>query len=219
MNIKEIFKNAENGTLTFDEFMAAAKEGGAKFCDLSEGNYVAKSKYTDDLKAKDEQIETLNTTISTRDTDLADLKTKLEKAGTNVEKITSLTNDLTALQGKYDTDTKNFKDQIAHQAYEFAVKEFASTKNFTSNAAKRDFINSLISENLKLDNNKIMGADDFVTKYTQSNADAFVVEEPEVDPTPTTPKPTFVNPTGGTEPNQDSNPFHFSFTGVRAHEE
>ena len=53
MNIKEIFDKAENGTLTFEQFDSLAKEGNAKFADLSEGNYVSKSKYEDDLSSKD----------------------------------------------------------------------------------------------------------------------------------------------------------------------
>ena len=42
MNIKEIFDKAENGTLTFEQFEALAKDNKAKFADLSEGNYVSK---------------------------------------------------------------------------------------------------------------------------------------------------------------------------------
>ena len=39
MNIKEIFDKAENGTLTFEQFETIAKDGGAKFTDLSEGKF------------------------------------------------------------------------------------------------------------------------------------------------------------------------------------
>ena len=51
MNIKDFFANAEDGKLTYEEFEKAAKEAGAKFADLSEGKYVSKAKYEDDLKA------------------------------------------------------------------------------------------------------------------------------------------------------------------------
>ena len=49
MNIKDIFENAENGTLTYEQFSDAVSKGGAKFVDLSEGNYVSKQKYEDEL--------------------------------------------------------------------------------------------------------------------------------------------------------------------------
>ena len=83
MNIKDIFDKAENGTLTFEQFETFAKEGNAKFTDLSEGKYVSKSKYDDDLGAKEGSIKQLNDTIAQRDTDLADLQTKLKNAGTD----------------------------------------------------------------------------------------------------------------------------------------
>lgn len=219
MNLKELFDKAENGTLTFEQLEAAMKEAGAKFVDLNEGNYVSKRKYEDELSAKDKAIEDLNGTISTRDTDLADLQKKLEEAGTDATKLSELSGQLDTMKGQYEADVKAYKEQLKKQAYEFAVKEFAATKNFTSNAAKRDFINSMIAKDLKMEKDSILGADDFVTAYSQDNADAFVVESKEPEQTqPTEPKPTFVNPTPGGDPAPvDSNEFAkaFNFTGVR----
>ena len=218
---KELFDKAENGTLTFEQFEELSKQNNVKWADLSEGGYVSKHKYDDDLKAKDTQIETLNGTISTRDADLADLKKKLESAGADSEKLTALTNDFTALQGKYETDTKNYQAQLSKQAYEFAVKEFAATKKFTSQAAKRDFTQSMIAENLNFKDGKILGAEDFVNSYTENNADAFVVEatdDKSKAAAGTTPLPTFVAPTPGGQPSAvENNAFAdaFHFTGVR----
>ena len=77
MNIKDLFDKAENGTLTYEQFEALVKENGLKFADLSDGKYVSKSKYEADLKAVNQQVETLTTqitdlngTITTRDADL-----------------------------------------------------------------------------------------------------------------------------------------------------
>ena len=218
MNIKELFDKAENGTLTFEQFEAAAKAGNAKFTDLNEGNYVSKGKYENDLKAKDAQIETLNGTIATRDTDLTGLKEKLEAAGADADKLATLTNDFTTLQTKYTEDTKKYQAQLAKQAYEFAVKEFAGGKKFTSQAAKRDFTQSMIAENLSFKDGKILGAEDFVKTYTEANADAFVKEDPNPAPAPANPLPTFVAPTpGGAPAPTASNAFAdaMHFTGVR----
>ena len=217
MTLKEIFEKAENGVLTYEQFEAAAKAGNAKFVDLSSGDYVSKRKYDDDIAAKDSEISTLNGTITQRDTDLGNLKTQLEAAGADAQKLQELTNNFTTLQGKYDNDMKSYKEQIKKQAYEFAVKDFANGKKFTSNAAKRDFIQSMTAKDLKIENGIILGAEDFVTAYSKDNADAFVTEDP--NPVPNNPKPTFVNPTPGGDPApQDNNPFHFNFTGVRAHD-
>lgn len=221
MTVKELFDKAENGTLTWEQFQEAAKE--AKFVDLNEGNYVSKQKYESELEGKAKEIETLNGTISTRDTDLEALKKQLEEAGTDADKLSTLTQEFDSLKTKYDDEVKNYKVQLKKQAYEFAVKDFASGKKFTSNAAKRDFIQSMIAKDLKMEKDTILGADDFVAAYSKDNEDAFVVEkEPGSNPTPPSdPKPTFVNPTPGGEPAPvDSNEFAqaFHFTGVRSKE-
>lgn len=216
MNIKEIFEKAENGTLTYDQFTELAKD--AKFTDLAEGGYVARKKYEDELATKDTQIDTLNTTISTRDSDLEDLRQKLANAGTDTDKLSSLNDDLVALQGRYDADTKALQDKLDAQAYMFAVKEFAATKKFTSNAAKRDFVNSMIAKNLPMEKGSILGAEDFVTAYTTDNADAFVVEQAQNPPEDNKPAPHFVDSTTGANnvpPSADA--FNFNFVGVRSH--
>ena len=193
MKIKEVFEQAENGTLTYEQFQAIVKEANAKFADLSEGEYVSKGKYENELASLNEQIQTLNSTIGTRDTDLETLKKQLEEAGTDMEKLTALSNDFTALQGKYDADVKSYKEQLKRQAYEFAVKDFANKQNFTSNAAKRDFISSMLAKGLKMDGDNILGAEDFKTAYSTDNADAFVVDKaPEPVPVAEPSIPTFV---------------------------
>lgn len=218
MNLKDLFDKAEGGVLTYDQFMAAAQANKANFVDLSEGNYVSKLKYDDELSARDTRITTLDDTIKTRDTDLANLRQQLEAAGTDATKLATLTTDFSNLQSKYDKDTKAYEKQLKDQAYKFAVRDFANQHKFTSAAAKRDFINTLLAKNLALENDVIVGASDFVTAYTKDNADAFVVEQPQVTP-PVVDKPHFVDPTTpqGT-PAGKTNPFNFNFTGVRPHE-
>lgn len=217
LDLKALFNN---NSLTYEQFEAAVNNAKYKLVDLNEGLYVSKKKYEDDLASKDNQITTLNDTVSKRDKDLKDLQTKIAEAGNDAEKITSLTNDLTKLQEQYKADKKNYETQLNKQAYEFAVKEFAGNKKFTSNAAKRDFIQSMISKELKMEKGTILGAEDFVTAYSADNADAFVKEDPKpTDPKPTDVKPTFVNPTPGANPTppDNSNDFFkaFNFTGVR----
>lgn len=219
MSLKELFEKAEGGVLTYDQFVAAYKEAGMKLADLSTGDYVAKKKFDDEMASKDSQISTLNETIAQRDTDLDGLKIKLSEAGNDIEKLNKLSSDLTSLQSKYDSDVQSYKAQLAKQAYEFAVKDFASTKTFTSKAAKRDFINSMIAKDLKMDGDKILGADDFVNAYSADNEDAFFVE---VDPEPEDNSskqslPQFIDSTPGND-NGSSEGFHFNFTGVRAHD-
>ena len=199
MKIKEVFEQAENGTLTYEQFQAIVKEANAKFADLSEGEYVSKGKHEDELANLKSQIETLNGTIGTRDSDLEALKKQLEDAGTDAEKLATLSNDFSALQGKYDEDIKSYKEQLKRQAYEFAVKDFANKQQFTSNAAKRDFINSMLAKGLKMEGDTIIGADDFCKSYSAENEDAFVAQEPDPEPDIFSARPTFV----GSTPSED----------------
>lgn len=218
MKLKEYFESVEDGKLTYQQVIDAIEDSGMKLADLSDGNYVSKQKYENDLQKARDEIETLTGTITTRDTDLADLQAKLEAAGTDAEKLTTLSKDFTALKGKYTDEVKAYKEQLKKQAYEFAVKEFASDKKFTSNAAKRDFINSMISKDLKIEDGKIIGADDFVAVYTQNNEDAFVKEskEPEVTEVP---KPQFIASTqGDTEPVDATGGFMSAFHFTPIHQ-
>ena len=219
MNIKELFDKAEGGTLTWTQFEALAKAEGAKFTDLSEGKYVSKDKYDDGIGAKDKSIEQLNSTIAQRDTDLENLKKQLASAGTDADKLAKLQTDFDALQGRYTTDMEAYQKQIASQQYEFACREFANSQKFSSNAAKRDFTTAMIGANLKYDNGKIMGADDFVKSYSEDNADAFMKEDASTTPppaTPTQPKPHFAGPTSGSTQGSEPKPiFGFNFTPIR----
>lgn len=221
VNIKDIFDKAENGTLTYAQFEEFAKADGAKFTDLSEGKYVSKDKYDDGLSSKDKSIEQLNSTIAQRDTDLENLKKQLANAGTDADKLAKLQSEFDTLQGKYTTDMEAYQKKIETQQYEFACREFANGKKFSSNAAKRDFTTAMIGANLKYDNGKIMGADDFVQSYSKDNEDAFVKEDsgttpPPSNPAPTQSKPHFAGPTGGSNSGSESKPFFgFNFTPIR----
>lgn len=171
MTVKELFDKAENGTLTWEQFQTAA--GTAKFVDLTEGNYVSKQKFDDEINQRESHITDLANKISARDTDLQQLQQKLTDAG-DLDALKQASADLANLQKQYDKETKQYKAQLTKQAYEFAVKEFANSKNFTSNAAKRDFIQSMLNKNLSVEDGRIIGAEDFVQMYAKDNDDAFV---------------------------------------------
>lgn len=215
MNLKDLFGKAEGGVLSYEQFMALANENKAKFVDLSEGTYVSKQKYDDELAARDTRINGLDETIKARDTDLSNLQAQLQAAGGDAEKLAKLGSDFTALQAKYDEDMKAYQARLQEQAYKHAVMDFANSQKFTSQAAKRDFVSSMLAKNLQMEGDTILGATDFVSAYSKDNEDAFVKEgnpPPEV-------KPHFVDPTtppgGGTG---DVNPFQFNFEGVRPHD-
>lgn len=213
MTVKEAFEKAENGTLTYEQFQELTKD--AKFADLATGEYVSKRKFDDELAGKNKQIDDLNASITTRDTDLASLKKQLEEAGVDKDALARLTTDMAALQNKYDTDMKANQDKLEAQRYEFAVRDFASTKKFSSKAAKKDFVNSMIGKKLQMENDTILGAEDFAAAYAKDDPSAFVVEKKEEEPPKAEDKPRFVQSTGDGGKAPESNLFGFHFQGVR----
>lgn len=216
MNLKEIFDKGEGGVLSYDQFVALATEGKAKFVDLSEGGYVDKQKYTDDLAARDTRITTLDDTIKLRDTDLATLRQQLEDAGNDTTKLGELNTKFSELQKQYDKDTKAYQKQLRDQAYKYAVTDFANQQDFTSQAAKRDFISTMLAKNLQMENDTLIGATDFVSAYAKENADAF---KPAAPAEPPASKPHFVDSTNhnGSNDGGNTDPFNFNFVGVRPH--
>lgn len=213
--LQELFAS---GALTWEQFVQAVTAKGWKLADLSTGNYVAKKKYDDDVTSRDTQITDLKGQISTRDKDLASLKKQIESGDADGQaKLSEITDKLTKLQGEYDTSKKEYEAKLAKQAYAFAVREYAGSKKFTSTAAKRDFENQLLAANLKMDADKLMGADDFEKKYREENADAFVVETNPTDQNngqgAQQPLPTFIQPApagqNGSAP--EVNPFLSAF--------
>lgn len=227
LDLKKIFESVEGGVLNYDDFSKSLEEAGIKLADLSSGEYVSVGKYNDDLKARDTQIAGLNDTLAQRDKDLKDLNTKLSEAGTDSEKLSKITGEFATLQSKYENDTKELNAKLDAQRYEFAVKDYANSKKFSSNAAKRDFITSMIGEKLKMKDNTILGADDFTKVYSEQNADAFIVENQNPDPNPNSnpdggqnpnPAPNFSGSVGGNGVNPSgAGEFNFNFAGVREH--
>lgn len=221
--LKQLFGD---NALNFEQFQQAVTAKGYKLADLSTGNYVGKLKFDNEISTRDTSIIDLKNQIKTRDNDIKQLQEKLTAEGDSEGKIAELTDQLVKLQGDYDTAKKDFESRLGKQSYEFAVKEFANTQQFTSSAARKQFISEMVSENLKMKNGTIIGADDYLKVYKEANEDSFVAQpesQPEPQPEPqgmlNDYKPTFVQPTAP-QPQTNDNPFAnaFNFSGVRPHE-
>ena len=212
--LKEIFGEE---TLTFDAFVSKVTEKGIKLADLSTGNYVDKKKYEDAVSTKDTSINELQKQLKERDTDLKNLQAQLSDGTTSNEtKISELTSQLTKLQDDYKNAKKDYEDKLSSQAYNFAVREYAGGRKFTSEAAKRDFINEMLSAKLSMKDNSIIGATDFETTYRSNNEDAFVVENNNNNSDELNNKPLFVQPSNQVGPkNNEEDPFLKAFGFVK----
>ena len=201
MKIEDIFKEAENGTLTLEQFTEIAGAKGAKFADLGEGNYVSVGKHEAELHSLEKQIETLTETLNQREADIDSVREQLAEAQNAEEIVVSLQEQLSELQQKYDEDAEAYEAQLSNQAREFAVSQYAATKEFTSDAAKQFYIEQMVKSEDVMFNNKdeLIGMEDFDKAFGDKYAGSFKVPEPEPEPAPAPeqPLPKFAAPTPG----------------------
>lgn len=147
-----------------------------------------------------------DTDIKQRDTDLADLKQKLADAGVDKTKLDELTTQLSTLQTNYDTAKTEYEKQLLQQRHEFLAKELVGGLEFTSQSAKKAFLADLLAKNLPVENDKLLGFDDFVNAYKEQDAGAFKTVENNGTPDNSTgkPKPTFINASNNTSTPPDN---------------
>ena len=176
----------------------------------------AKTKLQTQVDTLTQQNTDLQGQVAQRDADLTELNTKLTNAGQSATKLTQVQTDLTNLQTKYNTEKTEWESKLAKQNYEFLVKEAVSGMKFTSNAAKKEFISGLVEKKLPVENDKLLGIDDYVASQKEADPGIFAVETPPDNPNNS--KPNFVPPANQTNPpapTDDESKFGFHFIGVR----
>ena len=188
--LKPIF---DGKALTQEQFEAALPTANVRLANLSDGGYVSRSKYDDDLRAKDTNIQTLTNTITERDTAMKELKKQLETAGTNAEELEKLKGKIGELETKAETDKTNYEKGLKAVKVKSGIKDIANGLEFVSKAAKEHFINFMTAKDLELDGDKIIGATDCIERYKAEYADSFKAEE-EKDTNPHSVNRTKKNP-------------------------
>lgn len=168
------------------------------------------------VKSKLEKAETERDTYKTkyeedikqRDADIEDLKKKLETAGTDETKLSELQTQLSTLQTTYDEDKAKYEKQLSEQAYKFAVEKKASEIKFSSNSAKKAFIADCMREEMKLKEGELQGFDSFLESYKENDADAFLKDDSDNkggEGEGKTPKPQFSSKSGGKDDKPEDN--------------
>lgn len=192
MNFIDILGNelADQVQAKIEAFNASQTEQTkkVKFVDLSEGGYVGREKYD----RVSEQVKDLQGQISQRDADMAELRTQLEAAAADGTKLTEAQQTLTNLQNQYTQDKESWEQKLKDQAYEFKIRELTGGLQFSSNAAKNEFIREAIGKNFVMDGDKILGFDDYLKSYKEADPGAFAPENGN--------NPHFVHPSGGSTP-------------------
>ncbi len=140
------------------------KDNQVKIGNLGSGNYVGKEKF------------------DAKETEITGLKEQLKNANAEIQSykdmdIDSIKKSVSDWETKYNKDTQELQDKLVKKDYEYKVKEKVSGLKFTSESAKKSFMADLMEKNLKLENDTILGFDDFVKNYKETDPNAFESEQ------------------------------------------
>ena len=158
--LKELFGDQP---LTYDQLAEKVTKHGMKLADLSTGRYVGKDKY-DALSA---EKNSLNQRLTEANTKLEgydpDWKTKAQQA-----------------QSQADAEVAKIKRS-------YLLRDQTANIKFSSESARKAFLSDLEAMNLPVQEDKVLGLEDFIQQYRESDPGAFLSEEkpPKISgPTP-----------------------------------
>lgn len=142
-------------------------------------------------------------------TELEGTKAQLSEANTKIEEFKSM--DIEGIKksadewkAKHEADTKALQDNINSMQYDFATEKYLSQFEFVSEFTKKAFINEFKAKEFKLENDKFLGADDFIKEFKEANEGVFKVEKQvETPPVPPTQPAYTYTPKGGDTGNVD----------------
>ena len=90
-----------------------------------------------------------------------------------------ITRDRDEWKAKAEQAEKDYNAKIEKRDYQDAIQELTKDLKFTSNSAKKAFLYELESNPSQMRDGKVLGFDDFLKGYKESDSDAFVKEEEE----------------------------------------
>ena len=142
------------------------KEYEEKELIINDGTYIPKSKF-DNLNEQKKGLEM-----------------KLKETNDKVQELSKVDTDelkkqIENLQKKYEEDTKELNDKYEAREYDIKINDYAKNLKFSSNSARKSFMNDLKAKELKFEDDKLVGFDDFVNSYKESDPDAFIEEKKE----------------------------------------
>ena len=151
------------GEETFKEIMEVFG-GEDKEIFVNDGSFFPKHKF-DDLNNDKKELKK----------QLDDVNAKLQELS-NVD-VESFKKEIEDLKSKYETDTNALNEKISKREYEYAVNDLTRDLKFSSESAKKSFMSDLLEKNLKLEDGKLFGFDDYLNSYKEQDPNAFIVEK------------------------------------------
>ena len=130
------------------------------------------------MQENGKDIERVKTKLTVAETARDEYKEQLEAANTTIQSykdmdIEGIKQSASDWEKKYNDDLKAMQDKLEGQAYDFALKEYVSGYQFTSDLVKEAVIAQLKAQGFKLNDGKFLGADDFMKQLKEANPSAF----------------------------------------------
>ena len=170
--------------LTAEQIRQIQQQAGA---DTQAARDSEKNKYEAQIAQYQGQVTDLQGQLTQRDTDLSGLQSQLTAAQADAGKLTEAQDagklteaqqQLTALQNKYDNDSKAWEAKTAKQKRKYAIEAKAAALKFSSASAKRAFLHDAEkAATIKLDGDDLLNFGEFVESYKASDPGAFVQEQ------------------------------------------
>ena len=133
---------------------------------INDGTYIPKAKF-DNLNEQKKDLE--NQLKETNDK-----MQELSKVDTE-----ELKKQIADLQNKYEEDTKALNEKYQLREYDIKLNDYAKDLKFSSNSARKSFMSDLKAKELKFEDDKLVGFDDFVNSYKENDPNAFMEEKKE----------------------------------------
>lgn len=154
-----------------------------KALDLGNGAHLP-DEIIEQIMAEDGKAKAaMQTSIDSLTTERDGLKTQLSDANAAIQSYKDMDIDgikqaAADWETKYNTETQALKDQLEGVQYGHAVETAVGGMKFTSTSAKKAFMADLTDKHLTLQDGKLLGLDDYVKGYRDSDPGAFAPEDP-----------------------------------------
>ena len=128
---------------------------------VNDGTYIPKNKF-DDLNEDKKKI-----------------KQQLDDANKKIEELSKinaedLQKEVDNWKTKYEQDTQKLNDDIAKREREYLINDLVRNLNFSSESAKKAFKSELVEKDLKIEDGKLIGFDDYLSSYKKNDPQAFI---------------------------------------------
>lgn len=132
-------------------------------------------------------VERANTRTTQAKADLADAQAQLAQRDKDLEELKKSSGDTAAvqkqldeLQKKYDTETEQYKAQLAEREYSDAMTAAITGKGlkFSSKSAEKAFRNELAAKKLAVKDGSLEGFDEFLKAQQEADPGAFAPDKP-----------------------------------------